>query len=101
MTSIGKVWQEFDHTEGSISLEEFEKVMIDVAKDQNLYEGTEEEVQLNTIFFTKENLVNIFNQILDQEEGPKHQYGEITHTSVVDILYNVFNQIEQNRNDRE
>jgi hypothetical protein len=33
MTSIGKVWQEFDHTEGSISLEEFEKVMIDVAKD--------------------------------------------------------------------
>ena len=92
MTSISKVWHNFDHTDGTVDIEEFEKVMIAVAKDHSLYEGSQEDVQINTIFFTKDNLSNIFTQILEQEESPKFD-DKISHTSVVDILYNVFNQI--------
>ena len=44
MTSISKVWPTFDHTEGQIDLKEFENVMLNVAHDQNLYDGSQEEI---------------------------------------------------------
>ena len=99
MNSIAKVWSNFDHTTGRIDLNEFKNIMVKVALDHQLYEGKPEEVQMNTVFFTDDNLDNIFQQILEQEDN--NNDGQITHTSVVDILYNVFNQIEQNKLERE
>lgn len=54
------------------------------------------------MFFTKENLVNIFLQIKNQEqENPdegandeQYQPETITHSTVVDVLYNVLTQIK-------
>lgn len=51
------------------------------------------------MFFTEENLKNIFEQIVDHEsknESKVSRQSMISHSSVVDILYNVFNQINEN-----
>lgn len=62
----------------------------------------EQQLQQNKMFFTKDNLVNIFLQIKNQEqENPdedrndeQYQPETITHSTVVDVLYNVLTQIK-------
>lgn len=81
MQSIGKVWPEFNQADGVIGEQEFPDVMIRIAADQNLLDEEaqdEQQLQQNKMFFTKENLVNIFQQIQSQEqESPEgEQNGE-------------------------
>lgn len=60
----------------------------------------EQQLQQNKMFFTTENLVNIFLQIKNQEQDPDNEKEEqyqpetITHSTVVDVLYNVLTQIK-------
>lgn len=61
METIQRVWPSFELTEGLIDIDDFKEVMVDIAKDQQLFEGSEDEVKGNTIFFTPENLQNIFS----------------------------------------
>ena len=63
MISISDTWGLFDIEVGRIGLEEFSQVMVNVAKHQGLYEGPPEKVEQATIFFTADNLDNIFTQI--------------------------------------
>jgi hypothetical protein len=60
MVSINEVWPTFDLQNGLIDLEDFKDVMVEVAHHQGLYQGTEQDTKQNTIFFTQENLQNIF-----------------------------------------
>jgi hypothetical protein len=39
LASFGKVWPGFDVDHGLIDINEFKRVMIQVAQDQGLYEG--------------------------------------------------------------
>lgn len=102
MQSIAKVWPEFNQADGVISEQEFPEVMIRIATDQGLLDETtqeEQQLQQNQMFFTKENLVNIFQQIKSQEqenpdEEEQYQPDAITHSTVVDVLYNVLTQIK-------
>jgi len=94
MMSINEMWPAFNIEEGTINLDGFKQIMTKVAEHQGLYEGTEEEVNSATIFFTDENLENIYRQILEHESTEREEEPEetlITHSSVVDILYNVLN----------
>lgn len=71
MQSIGKVWPEFNQADGVVGEQEFPDIMIRIARDQNLLDGggqDEQQLQQNKMFFTKENLVNIFQQIKSQEQ---------------------------------
>ena len=79
--------------------------MIRIATDQNLLDEDgqdEQQLQQNKMFFTKENLVNIFQQIKNQEQdggdgdrgADQYQQETITHSTVVDVLYNVLTQIK-------
>lgn len=67
MESINEVWADFELNEGVIDNNNFKQIMVKVAKHQGLYEGDAQEVKTNTIFFTPDNLQNIFEQIQDHE----------------------------------
>lgn len=67
MGSINKIWPGFDIESGVVEMEEFKRVMVQVAQDQGLYDGEPEEVEQATVFFTDDNLNNIFDQIVDHE----------------------------------
>jgi hypothetical protein len=90
-TSIKKVWSDFDSSsESRVDFEGFLKVMQEVAKDLNVLQGDEDEPTEAALFFQDENLKVVFQQIVkgvQEGEGKK----EISHSTVVDILYNVFN----------
>ena len=67
MTSINKLWPTFNIETGLIEEPEFKTVMVQVAQEHGLYNGTDEEVEQTTVFFTNENLTNIFEQIVAHE----------------------------------
>ena len=94
MISIQKNWPDFDQNGGQIDINGFQQIMILIAEEQGLFEGDPDQVKQNKCFFTPENLQKIFNQILSQEENENDDF--IPHTTVVDILYNVIIQIEEN-----
>jgi len=64
MSSIQKLWENFDIENGLIDQDHFKSIMTQVAADQGLYDGNEQDIEQATIFFTNENLENIFHQIL-------------------------------------
>jgi hypothetical protein len=102
MASINSLWADFDIESGFINFADFKIVMKAIAQDQGVYDGNADESDQTTIFFTEENITHIFDQILEHEKEQKagdKPSDEITHSSVVDILYNVLNQINEQRND--
>ena len=65
MDSIERVWIEFDQIEGMVNLEQFQYVMFNVATDQKLLDGDDDQAKQNAMFFTPDNLSNIFEQIIN------------------------------------
>lgn len=60
MDTVNKIWPEFDQNEGLIRLSGFQDIMVKFAKDQGLFEGDALQVKQNAMFFTPDNLQNIF-----------------------------------------
>lgn len=101
MASIGNLWPDFDIENGFLDFDDFKTIMKNIAIDQGVYDGDSQSADSDqSVFFTDENIAHIFEQILEHEQEQKQQEmdGLISHSSVVDILYNVLNQIQEQQN---